>query len=156
MAAAFIAFDHAPTRVVLLTLASLSDLLDGWLARRSGRTSTLGALLDPIADKTFVFVALLVFVIGGDISIPAFLIVLSRDLATAAGFVVAWQHPELTPTTFRARWPGKLVTVLQILVLLALILSAQAVSVLVAATAVASAVAIVDYTRALNRSRVRP
>lgn len=156
MAAAFIAFDHAPTRVVLLMLASISDLLDGWLARRSGRTSTLGALLDPIADKTFVLVALLVFVVAGDISIPAFFIVLSRDFATAAGFVVAWRHPQLTPTTFRARWPGKLVTVLQIVVLLALILSARLVPVLVVATAVASVVAIADYTLALHRSRVRP
>jgi CDP-diacylglycerol--glycerol-3-phosphate 3-phosphatidyltransferase len=153
MAAAFVALDHAPSRLVLLALASISDLLDGWLARRSGKTSTLGALLDPIADKTFVFVALLVFVLNGTLGLGAMLIVISRDLATLAGFIVAWRHPELTPLSFRARWPGKLVTVLQILVLLALVVAPEHLRVLIPAIAVASVLAIVDYTRALSRTR---
>ncbi len=155
MAAAFVALDHPPTRLALLALASASDMLDGWLARRSGRTSTLGALLDPIADKVFVLVALSVFLARGDLGLAGFLIVLSRDIATAVGFFVAWRHPELRPTSFRARWPGKLVTVLQILVLVSLIIAPGMLTLLLPAIAAASVAAIIDYTYALHRSRVR-
>ncbi|MFQ5878440.1 MAG: CDP-diacylglycerol--glycerol-3-phosphate 3-phosphatidyltransferase [Acidobacteriota bacterium] len=37
--------------VAVFLLASLTDYLDGWLARRRGQVTTLGTLLDPIADK---------------------------------------------------------------------------------------------------------
>ena len=39
---------------VLFTVASLTDFLDGWLARRWGQMTALGRLLDPIADKAMV------------------------------------------------------------------------------------------------------
>lgn len=38
----------------VLVAAGATDVLDGWLARRTGATTTAGALLDPIADKIFV------------------------------------------------------------------------------------------------------
>jgi cardiolipin synthase len=44
----------------LFVAAGVSDALDGWLARRMGSNSAVGALLDPVADK-----ALLVSVVGG-------------------------------------------------------------------------------------------
>ncbi|MFM8354591.1 MAG: CDP-alcohol phosphatidyltransferase family protein, partial [Gammaproteobacteria bacterium] len=37
--------------LVLMTVAGASDAIDGWLARRWGAVSQLGAALDPIADK---------------------------------------------------------------------------------------------------------
>jgi CDP-diacylglycerol--glycerol-3-phosphate 3-phosphatidyltransferase len=40
-------------------VAALTDFLDGWLARRWGATSVLGAILDPIADKVLVCAAIL-------------------------------------------------------------------------------------------------
>jgi len=43
-------------------LAALTDWLDGYLARRWGQTSPMGALLDPIADKVLVLGTLLAFV----------------------------------------------------------------------------------------------
>jgi len=42
----------------LFTAAALTDFLDGWLARRLDRISALGRMLDPIADKAMVVVAL--------------------------------------------------------------------------------------------------
>ena len=45
---------------VLFTVASLTDFLDGWLARRWGQMTALGRLLDPIADKAMVVIALAV------------------------------------------------------------------------------------------------
>jgi len=44
----------------LFAVAGLTDFLDGWLARRLGQTSAIGAMLDPIADKAMVAIALAV------------------------------------------------------------------------------------------------
>lgn len=44
----------------LFTAAAATDFLDGWLARRWGQVSEIGKMLDPIADKVMVIVALLV------------------------------------------------------------------------------------------------
>lgn len=154
LAAAFLLVDGRTARVALVGIASLTDFLDGWLARR-GQTSQLGALLDPIADKTFVFIAIAAFLIEGVVSVGEFLIVISRDLATAVGFIVAWLLPGLDPRAFRARWPGKVVTVLQLAALFVLLLRPTVFPVLVPLIAVASAAAIADYTLLLHRQRVR-
>ena len=155
LAVAFVLLDSPPARVTILALAALSDLLDGWLARKRASASRLGALLDPIADKTFVLVALLVYFVSGALSVLEFLIILSRDLATLAGFIVAWRRSDLDPGSFRARWMGKVTTVLQLLALLALIVRPQLVPLLIPVIAIASVAAIVDYTRSLARSRAR-
>lgn len=54
LAAAFpLAAPNPHAAVGILGLAGLTDVLDGWLARRSGEPSPLGTMLDPIADKVF-------------------------------------------------------------------------------------------------------
>lgn len=154
LAAAFLAVESTVVRVALIAAASLTDVLDGWLARR-GRTTQLGALLDPVADKTFVFVAISTFLLEGTLGPRDYLIVLSRDIMTAIGFMVASMMPSLDPRRFAARWPGKLVTVLQLLALLVLVLRPAMFRWLVIPIALASLLAIVDYTLALNRQRAR-
>ncbi|MEK9553856.1 MAG: CDP-alcohol phosphatidyltransferase family protein, partial [Alphaproteobacteria bacterium] len=49
---------YAPA-LALFILASISDFLDGWMARRLGIVSKFGAMLDPIADKVLIGVCLL-------------------------------------------------------------------------------------------------
>ncbi len=53
LAAAFAALPSARVRLVILLAAAASDLLDGWVARRFGGPSLLGAKVDPVADKVF-------------------------------------------------------------------------------------------------------
>ena len=43
---------------VVFTIASITDWLDGYLARKLGQTTAFGAFLDPVADKLIVAVAL--------------------------------------------------------------------------------------------------
>jgi phosphatidylglycerophosphate synthase len=154
LAAAFVVAEGTPARVALIGAASLTDFLDGWLARR-GQTTQLGALLDPVADKTFVLAALSAFLFGGVLSVRDYFIILSRDFATAVGFIVAYLLPGLDPRRFRARFSGKVVTVLQLAALLVLILRPAWLAWLVWPIAAASVWAIVDYTLLLQRERVR-
>jgi CDP-diacylglycerol--glycerol-3-phosphate 3-phosphatidyltransferase len=46
----------------LFTLASVTDWIDGWLARRTGQTTAFGAFLDPVADKLIVATSLVLLV----------------------------------------------------------------------------------------------
>src|SRR5207237_8482168 len=53
---------HAYWATALFIAAMTTDQLDGWLARRRGRTTALGSLLDPVADKILVLATLIVLV----------------------------------------------------------------------------------------------
>ena len=107
-----------------------------------------GALVDPIADRIFVLVAIVTYVLNGELSPVESLLLLSRDIATALGFFVARTVPALRTVEFKARFPGKIVTVLQLVTLLALVVGARPVMPFIAVVALASAVAIADYAHA--------
>ena len=154
LAAAFLATEATPVRVALIGAASLTDVLDGWLARRQQATR-LGALLDPIADKTFVLVAISAFLIAGELSTLDYVIILLRDFATAIGLLVAYVMKDLDPKNFKARMSGKVVTVLQLATVLALVLHAAMVRPLIWLVGAASVWAIVDYTLLLQSQRAK-
>jgi CDP-diacylglycerol---glycerol-3-phosphate 3-phosphatidyltransferase len=56
---------HAYWATALFIAAMATDQVDGWLARRQGRTTPLGSLLDPVADKVLVLATLIVLVDAG-------------------------------------------------------------------------------------------
>jgi len=149
LAAAFIALDDNAVRIALIAIAGFTDFLDGWLARRQHTASSMGALIDPIADRVFVLTALSVYLYDGLITTPEYFIVLSRDVATAVGFLVARVVPWLRPAVFQARMLGKTVTVLQLALLFVVLLWRAPVDLLVLVIGALSAASIVDYTLAL-------
>src|SRR5690348_5921412 len=118
LAAGFVAAGAAEARIGLIGAAAVTDMLDGWLARRVKATSRWGALLDPIADRVFVLTVVGTFLFTGALSTTAYFILISRDLATAVGFLVAKTIDWLRPVQFNARRLGKIVTVLPLLTLL--------------------------------------
>lgn len=61
--------------------ASLSDMVDGYLARRSGTESRLGKFLDPLADKLLVGAALVVLVDAHDFPLWAAVVIAVREVA---------------------------------------------------------------------------
>jgi phosphatidylglycerophosphate synthase len=154
LAAAFLASSSVRMRTWILGLAALTDLLDGWLARR-GQSSQLGALLDPVADKTFVLIAVTAFLADGAISARDYLVVLSRDIMTVIGFFVATVTPGLKASMFKARLSGKVVTVLQLLALLLLLVRPAEFPSLIPLLAITSAWAVADYTLMLHHARLR-
>ena len=155
LALAFVLISGPWERVALIAIAGLTDFMDGWLARHDRNETTAGALIDPIADRIFVFVAISVFLVEGDLSVGQYFIFLSRDLATAVGFVVAKVIPWLRPAVFRARILGKIVTVVQLITLVAVIVMPELTNILILIIGVISAASIIDYTIALWRARIR-
>ena len=153
LAAGFVATAGPETRVSLIGVAAVTDFLDGWLARRVQATSRWGALLDPLADRVFVLTVVGTFLFAGLLSTSAYFVLLSRDIATAIGFLVARAIPWLRPVAFKARILGKVVTVLQLFTLAAVLAAPSAVSLLLVVVGMTSLLAIADYTLALWRAR---
>ena len=72
------------TACSLFTLAAITDAFDGFLARRYGQTSQLGAFLDPVADKLMVCAALVVLLGLGRIDALVALVIIGREIAVSA------------------------------------------------------------------------
>jgi CDP-diacylglycerol--glycerol-3-phosphate 3-phosphatidyltransferase len=106
---------------LVFILASITDGLDGYLARRRGQITTMGMLLDPLADKLMVSAAYIVLVAYNPRIVPPWIAVLVigreflvsglRSIAAAEGF------------TIEASEIGKLKTVIQIVSVVAAILA---------------------------------
>ena len=64
----------------LFVLASITDWLDGYLARKLNAVSKMGKLLDPIADKALVSSVLIMFIPMGLIEALAVLLLINRDV----------------------------------------------------------------------------
>jgi len=115
-------WDREYERVIAVGfVASMSDVLDGWVARKFSATSKLGAFLDPIADKLMLSGAYLIF--GLDRVVPAWLpwIVLGRDgliLLFAAGAYLFTSVRDFPPSLW-----GKLSTLIQILTALVILMN---------------------------------
>lgn len=152
-AAGFVAIDGTVVRASIIGIAGLTDILDGWLARRLRVATPRGALLDPVADRIFVVAATLTLVANQSFTVGQALVLLARDIATALGFVVALAVPSLRASRFKARVPGKVVTLLQFATLLVALAAPPVTGAVLALVAVASIWSIIDYTIALWHSR---
>src|SRR3954466_5974602 len=121
LAAAFVMVHGAEARLAVVVAAGLTDFLDGFIARHARVTSRWGALIDPFADRVFALVAVSTFLFEGELSTVGYFVMISRDLMTAVGFLVARAVSWLRPIEFRARWSGKAVTVLQMATFIAIL-----------------------------------
>jgi len=81
----FLAADHRLAAVAALLVMFLSDGLDGYLARKLGRVTELGKILDPAADKIAVAAVLVYLVVVGEFPLWTFLLVVARDVAIVLG-----------------------------------------------------------------------
>lgn len=85
---------------VLFVLASLTDALDGHLARKHNQITTFGKFADPLADKMLVFTAMLLFIDNKTLAPWIVIIIICREfmvsgirlVASSAGKVIAASH----------------------------------------------------------------
>jgi cardiolipin synthase len=106
---------HTKLAFLLLVLAGVTDVLDGYLARKRGQTTEIGSMLDPLADKTMMIVVILSFLISGKISWEAAAAIFIRDAGMIAGS--AYFHFR-GKKTVPANAMGKITTVLYYLAIL--------------------------------------
>jgi CDP-diacylglycerol--glycerol-3-phosphate 3-phosphatidyltransferase/cardiolipin synthase len=102
-------------------LASLTDLLDGYLARRLNQSSAFGAFLDPVADKLMVAVALVLLVQDNPtplFAVPA-AIIIGREIAISA--LREWMSEIGARTKVAVSIVGKLKTTIQMIAILLLL-----------------------------------
>jgi CDP-diacylglycerol--glycerol-3-phosphate 3-phosphatidyltransferase len=72
--------ENTTLRTLSVIIALLSDCVDGYLARKYKYTSKLGAILDPLMDKFFVFFVLIIFVLENKLLTFEAILMASRDL----------------------------------------------------------------------------
>lgn len=109
---------HYYTSAVIFIIASSTDALDGYIARKYNMITNFGKIMDPLADKLLVVSALLCLVELGDVASWMVIVILAREftvtglrtVAAASGIVIA------------AGLTGKIKTVLQMIAVPALLL----------------------------------
>ena len=110
--------NHNVLGAAIFALASVTDFLDGYLARRKGQITTFGIIIDPIADKFLVISALFLLVDMGRLSVlPAVIITVREFLVTALRGVALAKD-----IVIKAEMGGKLKVGAQITAVICLIL----------------------------------
>jgi CDP-diacylglycerol--glycerol-3-phosphate 3-phosphatidyltransferase len=113
-------FDGRETVGLLIFLTAVTtDFLDGWLARRRGEITTLGTLLDPIADKLLMSAAFISLVELGMAKAWMIVIIIGREFAVSGLRSIAAQQG----VTIAASPLGKTKTISQVVAISLLIIS---------------------------------
>ena len=97
---------HIYWALAVFIIASVSDFLDGYIARHYNQVSNFGKFLDPLADKLLVIAAMTVFVEQGYMPGWALLIVVARELAVTGLRLIAVNNGRV----IAAAWSGKIKT----------------------------------------------
>jgi len=149
--------DRPALALGVLLAAGLSDVLDGWTARRYGQVTPTGAALDPITDKVFVLTVAVTLVVRAYLSPGDVVLLSTRELGELP--LVVWlatspRARQLRAESTSANAPGKLATALQFAAATAALFRWPHVGAMVAVTAGAGAVAaLVYWIRAVRAMR---
>ena len=115
-----------PTEWIIIDLifiiASITDKLDGYLARKNNQVTNFGKFLDPIADKILVVAAMILFVEMGRLPAWIPIIVIFREFAVSGYRLIAVQN---SGKVIAANVWGKLKTVTQMIAIILMFLTTQ-------------------------------
>ena len=103
---------------VVFILASLTDMLDGKIARKYGLITNFGKIMDPLADKVLVYAAFCLFIEKGVMPAWMLVVILAREFIVSGVRTVAAAEG----TVIAAAMSGKIKTVLQMIAVPLLIL----------------------------------
>ncbi len=116
--------DRSLSAAVIFVVAAVTDLLDGYVARRTGQITRLGKLLDPIADKLLVLSALILLVNVDRVSALVAILVIAREVAVTGIRAIAAGEGMI----ISAETTGKYKMALQVVAITMLILEGTEVS----------------------------
>jgi cardiolipin synthase len=117
-----ISYEDYRWALAVLVVAGLSDGIDGLLARKLNQRSSLGAYLDPIADKLLLSSSFVILAFKKEIAWWLTIIVLSRDvliLVVAVVIILIWGYRPFPPSLL-----GKMTTFFQIVLVFTVVLGA--------------------------------
>ncbi|MCL1971774.1 MAG: CDP-diacylglycerol--glycerol-3-phosphate 3-phosphatidyltransferase [Endomicrobia bacterium] len=106
--------------VIVFSVASITDLLDGQIARRSNTVTSLGIFLDPLADKLLISAAFICFVDIPSLGIPAWMVIviISREFLITGLRTIAAAKNVIIP----ADKAGKIKTTTQIVAIIIILI----------------------------------
>lgn len=104
--------------VLIFAVASLTDLLDGKIARKYGLVTNFGKFMDPLADKLLVCAALICLVASGMVPAWMVIIIISREFIISGFRLVASDNGVVIAASY---W-GKFKTTFQMLMIVVLLL----------------------------------
>ena len=107
---------------LIFIIASITDKLDGYLARKNNQVTNFGKFLDPIADKILVVAAMILFVEMGRLPAWIPIIVIFREFAVSGYKLIAVQN---SGKVIAANVWGKLKTVTQMIAIILMFLTTQ-------------------------------
>ncbi len=116
--------DRSLAAAVVFVSAAMTDLLDGYLARRRGQVTKLGRLLDPIADKLLVLSALIVLVQVDRVGALVAILIIAREVAVTGIRAIAATEGMI----ISAEVTGKYKMALQVIAIVLLILEGTVLS----------------------------
>ncbi len=149
--------DRPGLALAVLLAAGLSDVLDGWIARRFAQVTPTGAALDPVTDKIFVLTVAITLVLRAYLS-PGDVVLLSTreigELPLVTWLATSPRARRMRADTTSANAPGKVATALQFAAATSALFRSSITPVLVLVTAAAGTVAATVYwVRALREVR---
>ncbi|MBS3126278.1 CDP-alcohol phosphatidyltransferase family protein [Candidatus Woesearchaeota archaeon] len=101
--------------LVVFTFVAATDFADGWIARSTKQSTVFGKMLDPMADKFMILLAMLALVLRFDFPLWGIFLVLSRDVVSLVGSLIVYikYHGVWSANSF-----GKVTTFLQVILVL--------------------------------------
>lgn len=114
----FSVYQHQMFGAFIFAVASITDYLDGYFARQSGKVTKLGVILDPLADKFLVVSALIVLVDMERLPAWIAIVIIVREFLVTGLRAVALSKNVIIPSEMG----GKMKTFTQIMAILCLIL----------------------------------
>ncbi len=134
----------------VLVTAGLTDVFDGWYARRFGQVTATGSALDPITDKLFVMTVAISLVASHHLSVGAVVLLSTREIAELP--LVLWWGLSRRARGKRAEnpsanIPGKIATALQFASVSAALFHSPYANACIGATSIAGLIAGATYWR---------
>ncbi|OAA54433.1 phosphatidyl synthase [Cordyceps fumosorosea ARSEF 2679] len=100
----FVLHDSHAWAAGLLAYAGVTDLLDGWIARRWNRKTVVGTVIDPMADKVLMTVLTVCLAVKGALPVWVASIILGRDVGLAIAAIYFRWISLPPPKTFTRYW----------------------------------------------------
>jgi cardiolipin synthase len=125
--------------VAVIAAAAVTDVLDGWWARRFHQATPTGAALDPIMDKTFALLVMGTLLVARALDPLEAVLLSTREIVELPLVAYVFVHRDRAPQ--RSNVPGKVTTVLQFVAIFAVLVGWPHRGLAVGATALAGVIA---------------